>query len=382
MNNQCYKVYRIYVISAGILALISGIILTMFNYFFYDFNLTLYAHGAPVFAIYTIFISTILFFFTSFFTLKTDLLPLVYPKRNQRLCSVFLLLCALTLCATVLFGLLGSSKDRLITLFHTENLMLAAASALIKISLVLAVPAAAYFFVSFISDKVMPVFSMFAGAWALVYMMRVYFDMSTVVMDPLRMLTTASAAAVALFMVVETRVGMERPSPRAYVFAGLCAAFICFVSGFSKVAAIFLRERAIEVQTTYDLFELFFGVYAFSRLWAFMKYENFAQLKTPGAQPQKDSDVTSQKSASKVGVEQKEAEAALTFNFEQIKIGKENADKPENAELSDNGNKVFSIESAKKDISKDKKPPEGIETLVDFDTPKGEQTEDKTSPEE
>lgn len=315
MENTSYKAYRIYVVSAGILSIAAAIVMTVFNYTFYDFELTLYEHKAPTFAICMIVISALIFFATCFLTLKTDLLPLRYPKKNGMLTGVMLLLCAGALCATVLLQLFAKEDDRLVQLFNANTQMMSTAAFLIRVSLVTAIIAAAYFVLAFVTDKVMPALSILTGIWALSYMMRVYYDMSTVVMDPIRMMSILSAACVAMFMIAETRIGMEKPAPRYYVFAGLVAAFVCFMSGFSKVMLFLLGKSALEVQTAYDLFELIFAIYAYSRLWAFMKYESFTETEYEAspilAEPEKKEDV--------IG-EEEETLAPLELGFEEFSI--------------------------------------------------------------
>lgn len=386
MKDQCYKIYRIYVVSGGLLALISAVALTLFSYRFYDSDLAVYDHGSPSYAIYIIMAAALLFFITGFFSLKGDLLPLRYPKKNSMLTEIALLLTAVALCATFLLLLLGNGGDRLVKLMNASSEHLAAASVLLKASAVLAVVAAAYYLVSFISEKVVSALAMLAGVWALIYMMRVYYDMSTIVMDPLRMLTIASAAACAMFLLAETRVGIEKPSPRYFVFAGLTATFVCFVSGFSKVAMFLLGASVLEAQTAYDLFELCFGVYAFSRLLAFMKYETFAELEysaSPSAERHEGQLV-----GGKPHIDNDRDDAPMIFATEELRIGESGSvgDTETTENISDQNDTIFFNIEPGHDV---KSAPESSEMsgdteLIDaiVNDLTSEPSDDKTDPEE
>ena len=288
MNNDL-KIYRAAVAVTSVITLIGAAMLTIFELAFYDTGANLFSRGAPSWIIVLFAAAVILFSVISSLLIRADSFPLTYPERNSKFTGFAELLCAgvLILTFAMQFIRLGNTADHLTGLWLSSSETLTAAVRMLRISVFLALIASVYFIFSFITEKNSTALAIVFCLWIFAYLLRIYYDMSLLIVDPVRKLTIAALCSVLLFMCAEIRMIVGKPSPRMFVCFGLLALFFCGVSGISKLVIAFTGFGGFSTQSVYDCFEITFALYVLSRLLTFANekaYENtvnFSASETP-----------------------------------------------------------------------------------------------------
>ena len=234
--NKSFKRYKIYTFTAAILAVIFSVFITVFNSSYFDFGTGLYYAGTPKALIIIPIIALILFFASSFLTLKLDDMPLRYPKNHSLLTVFASALAGISMIFTVIMQFCARPTDHLSQLYTTELEGLATASLMLKLSLVFAVLGVIYFVVIIVTNKANPLLAILSVAWILAVILRIYYDMTFIITNPVRNFTALALCAAALFLLSEIRYLSGKCSPCFFVFAASLASVFCVASGVSKTA--------------------------------------------------------------------------------------------------------------------------------------------------
>ena len=278
----------------SVITLAGAALLTVFELAFYDAGISLFSRGAPSWMIWLLVCVGVLLSVISSLFIQADTFPLKYPEKNSKFTGISELLCAIVLLLTFVIQLmrLGNSSDHLTWLWLNTSETLTAAVRMLHISVFLAIVASLYFLFSIITEKSRALLAMVFCLWVFAYLLRIYYDMSVLIVDPVRKLTITALCSILLFMCAEIRMIVGKPSPRIFVCFGLIALFFCGISGISKLVMSFTGFTGFSVQTVYDSFEVAFALYVLSRLLAFAKDKTEvrqAALVTEGTKELSDS---------------------------------------------------------------------------------------------
>ena len=292
MNNDL-KIYRTELVVMSVITLIGAAFLTIFELAFYDTGTNLFSRGAPSWIIVLFSAVSILFSLISSLLIHAETFPITYTEKNSKFTDFAGLLCAAVLILTfaVQFMRLGNVTDHLTQLWLTTDKTLAAAVRMLRISAFLALVASVYFIFSFITKKNNAILAIVFCLWIFAYLLRIYYDMSSLVVDPLRKLTIAALCSILLFMCAEIRMIVGKPSPRLFVCFGFIALFFCGASGVSKLIITLKDSDGFGIQSIYDCFEVVFALYVLSRLLAFANgktYEKATYFAAPETSELKD----------------------------------------------------------------------------------------------
>ena len=276
MNNDL-KIYRAAVAVTSVITLIGAAMLAIFELAFYDTGTNLFSRGAPSWIIMLFAAVGILFSVISSLLIRAENFPLTYPEKSSKFTGFAELLCAgvLILTFAVQFIRLGNTTDHLTELWLTSGNTLSAAVRMLRISVFLALASSIYFIFSFITQKSSTALAIVFCLWVFAYLLRIYYDMSLLIVDPVRKLTIAALCSILLFMCAEIRMIVGKPSPRLFVCFGFLALFFCGASGISKLIITFTGFDGFTTQSVYDCFEVAFALYVLSRLLAFVSEEAY-----------------------------------------------------------------------------------------------------------
>ena len=278
--NKSFKRYKIYTFTAAILAVVFTVFITVFNSGNFDFAAGLYNRGTPVFLVIVPTVAIILFFASSFFTLKLDDMPLRYPKGNSMLTVFGAALCGISMIFTVIMQFTAKSGDHLAMLYSTTLEGLATSSMMLKLSLVFAILGAVYFGVIVVTNKANPLLCILSIAWILAVVLRIYYDMTFVITNPVRCFTALALCSAALFLRSEIRYLMGKCSPCFFAFSASITSVFAIASGVSKLCFIFMGKTLFEAESAYFFFEVAIGIYALSRLLRYTEKKAFEEINT------------------------------------------------------------------------------------------------------
>ena len=275
MNDQQFKKYKIYAYGTGALALLAALFITVFYGRYYDVRAGLFDRGTPMLLLWIGLSALLIFALSALFTLKSDELPFLYPQK----CSLFTLFAssftAVCLLCTLVFFVFAKEGDKMADIYYSGIPEMANAAKMLGITFVFAVLGAGYLFTVCFMSKPLPLLGLTLELWLLSYLLLIYYDMSELVMDPLRTLTVISLCFAALFVLCELRYLYGKSSPRAFViFSSLCSV-ITFASGFYKVLSVFTGEALLDTAFVFYVAEAGLAIYAFSRLLNFTERSAF-----------------------------------------------------------------------------------------------------------
>lgn len=138
-----------------------------------------------------------------------------------------------------------------------------------------AVPTAAYLIISAItkndSSKKLTVLGFFPVLWTAVCLLRIYFDRTSAINDPVKIFSQMALAAIMLYFLSELRIRVGKPVLRMYAaFAGI-SAMLGFSYSVSVIIAYFAGVGALSGEILLATVILLSSVYAFSRMAALRK---------------------------------------------------------------------------------------------------------------
>ena len=275
MNEQQFKRYKIYAYGTGVLAPLAALFVTLFYGKYYDIRVVLFDRGTPVILLWIGLFAVTLFALSALFTLKSDALPFLYPKK----CSLFTLFASsfsgASLLSALLFFVLAKDGDKMAQIYYSGIPEMANASKMLGICLVFALFGAGYFFTAAFLSKPVPLLGITLELWLFSYLLLIYYDMSELVMDPVRTLTVLSLCSTVLFVLCELRYLYGRSAPRAFVICSSLAAIIPFASGFYKIFLVFSGEALFDTAFVLHVAETGIALYALSRLLSFAERSAF-----------------------------------------------------------------------------------------------------------
>ena len=214
------------------------------------------------------------------FSTKAEDFPFTYPKKSSNFTVYASVLCGATMLLTVLMQFVrnGESGDSLAVLWNSADG--GVTLNLLRIDIVLAIAGCVYFLSALFKDRVYPAAAVLTCVWLFFYLLRMYYDMTAPLNDPLRKMTVVGICSALLFLLAEIRTAVRKPSPGFYVFSGYIALFFCGISGFSKLILTLTGYLPFEIQSAYNFFEAAFALYTLSRMLRLTKKDAFFEIKT------------------------------------------------------------------------------------------------------
>lgn len=138
------------------------------------------------------------------------------------------------------------------------------------IAAVFAIPACIYFIAgavkSSFAQKPKIITGFFVIIWGAFTLVSAYFDMTTPLNCPPRIINQVACIAIMIYMLYELRFPLDAARPRHFVSFGCAALFILAVNGISVTALTFLGIFAVGYQTVFAIFQVAMALYILSRL--------------------------------------------------------------------------------------------------------------------
>lgn len=127
-----------------------------------------------------------------------------------------------------------------------------------------------YFIIVAFKKKINALFGSMTLIWMVLYILRLYFDISDWVMSPRKITMICALCIASLFILYELRFAFGRGSSRKYfVFCSLAAVF-CSSCGFAGILSVLFNVYPLRFELPYYAICLMLGVYALIRLGSFM----------------------------------------------------------------------------------------------------------------
>ncbi|MDD4772560.1 MAG: hypothetical protein PHZ09_03025 [Eubacteriales bacterium] len=255
---------KLFFVTASVLAVAATVIQTLLFINFYDERFNFYnteISGIPEIFYTAVFIAS-LFCAASYFAVKdneqTKILPV--PDRFVVFAAI---LCGFQLAAAVLFNIYYY-----ITGIYTGITLLRV------VVLITAIPAAAYFIITAFSpdpkENILIVCGFFVIIWAALYLMCVYFDMSSPLNSPVRILEQLSLITIMLYFVFEIRFLFKKPRPRLYLPVSLLAMLFISLSSISDLILTFAGFRASTQDTVFGITQAAAALYITARVRSYV----------------------------------------------------------------------------------------------------------------
>jgi len=240
---------------------------TVSLYSCYDASLGLYDNGAvlPVIVNIVTVVSLIVIAGFPFVVDKNAKLPINLPKVG-RFITFASSLCGFTLLITLVFQFIVGVD------FMGVSMLSAGLKLVMLIS---SVPAAMYFLVIAVKDSpkknIMALLGFFPTLWTALYLMCVYFDKSSVIANPVRIMTQLSLIAAMVYFLFELRFLVGRARPRYYLTFANVALFLCSVSCVPKLIASIPMKWQMTPEIVCGIVEMSFVVYIIARVCSFKR---------------------------------------------------------------------------------------------------------------
>lgn len=130
--------------------------------------------------------------------------------------------------------------------------------------------ASVYFVIAAMKKRIDPLFGCITLIWLLLYILRLYFDISDWVMSVRKLTVICAVCVFAMFLMNEIRFAFGRASFRKYFFFASLSAVFCISSGFAGVCSIFIKIYPLNYELGYYGVLLFMGLYALVRVLSFL----------------------------------------------------------------------------------------------------------------
>lgn len=257
-ENSAYKTARIYFIISLIITAAASVAHAVIMASCYDESMFFYNTGVSApWILYACSAAALIFFATSLLAVKKDGLTGAYIPLN-RMSTFTSLLAGFQLLAAVIINILNISSGEY---GAPSNFRMAA--------LILAVPASCYFIVSAMASKpntrMLPWLSMAVIVWSAVYLMSVYFEMTTPLTSPARILNQLTLVCIMLYFVFETRYLLGRAMPKVYLAVSMAAMLVIGLSTISDMSLTLLGIRVAGKDTIIRMAEAAIMLYIASR---------------------------------------------------------------------------------------------------------------------
>jgi hypothetical protein len=249
---------RLYFIITAILSAAAVSVQTYLFFAYYEENLNLYKAGAQLPGIFyiCIFISA-LFCTSSSFIFRKDSSAHSLPPAG-RFVSFAAILSGFLLLASVLLN----SWYYLSGVYTAVTPLRAAAY-------IAAVPASFYFIITAMSrapkQNVIVLLGITAIIWAALYLMCIYFDMTSPLNSPIRILNQLSLITIMLYLTFEVRYLLGAPRLNLYFPVALLAMLFISMSSVSDIILTFSSVRASSQETVFRVTEAAIMLYIAAR---------------------------------------------------------------------------------------------------------------------
>lgn len=208
--------------------------LLVFNY--YDTSIYLYDHGTPLPVIFNITLSVFVILALALFGIfKKDSHPDEAPRVTV-ISSIFSLLCGFTALSCGIFGFLEhieKTKNIMYIPEKQDNFIFWASIA--------SVLAFGYFIVNAFVKKATTLKGWLgcgAIAWYILYLLGVYFDMTTPLNSPVRLINEFALVGAMIYLVVELRLTLDIPKKGFYISASVIAFTLLLSSSVSNLVGV------------------------------------------------------------------------------------------------------------------------------------------------
>jgi hypothetical protein len=255
--------YYIFAAAASVAGAVLRLVLLLYDY---DFKLGLYKAGTVLPQVFTVFLGvSVALLLTIPLVCRNIALPTELPPVSTQLTFVSALT-GFAMFATVVMQLIM----RLSFEIGLSGWKSALASGLEIAMQAFALPSAAYFVAMAVRrDPYKPstaALGFFPVLWASSYLMCVYFDMSTTLNNPLRILEQASLIVVMAFMLMELRCLVGKAKPHIYITFGMTAMVMVTSSSLPTLLLTMARKMDVSVDTIYDAAKVCLAAYIAVRL--------------------------------------------------------------------------------------------------------------------
>ncbi|MHB1154752.1 MAG: hypothetical protein ACYCWE_19155 [Eubacteriales bacterium] len=250
---------KLFFITTAVLAVAATLIQTILFYSDYDEKLNLYNTGVtlPGILYIAVFIAA-LFCAAAYFITKDNAQTQILPPPD-RFVVFAAILSGFQLLASVLFNL-----------YYYMTGMYTGMTSLRTAVLITAIPAAVYFIITAMSRNpkktVLILCGFFTIIWAALYLMCIYFDMSSPLNSPIRVLNQLSLITIMLYFIFEIRYLLGKPRPRFYLPASLLAMLFISLSSVSDLLLTFAGFRTSTNDTVFRIAEVAILLYITARL--------------------------------------------------------------------------------------------------------------------
>lgn len=266
--------FYIFAVASSAACVILRLLVLIFDF---DFNLGLYKPDAvlpQVFAAFLVFVIIALLF--SIKIGNDARLPDKLPPVS-RLLTFISALAGFSMLATVAMQLIMKVSFE-ITLTGWKSTL---ASGLELAMQVFALPTALYFIVMAVRQNPYrastAALGFFPVLWAAAYLMCVYFDTSTTLNNPLRILEQASLVVVMAYLLMELRCLVGKARPNLYIAFGMILMVMVASSSLPTFLLTIARRMNLSVDTMFDATKICIAVYAAVRVADMIK----SAVKTP-----------------------------------------------------------------------------------------------------
>lgn len=262
-----FTIYSCFFVFALIIGAAIAIAQTVMLYQYYDVSAHLFVTGAEkITSIFYIFVFIIIVaFFTIFIAARKNVKTLPeLPKMTNPLMFISAM-CGFMVLASAVLSIIYPSQAA------SQSATLAGVfSMLLKI---ISIPTALYFFSLIFSSKdsyiAKTVFGFFPILWCILNLMCIYFDQSTPINNPIRILSQVVMIAIMAYFLLEQRFRIGRSSVKAYFTFANIAVFLIIITAIPEIILTFSGKWQTSVETISLLSEICFGLYISARILSF-----------------------------------------------------------------------------------------------------------------
>lgn len=255
--------YYAFAVAASAAGAVIRLVLLLYDY---DFKLGLYKAETVLPQVFTAVLAvSVALLLTTVIVCRNTALPAELPPVSTKLTFVSALTGFAIFATVVMQLLMHLSFD-----IELSGWKSALASGLEIAMQAFALPSAAYFIVMAVRrDPYKPstaALGFFPVLWASAYLMCVYFDISTTLNNPLRILEQASLIVVMAFMLMELRCLVGKAKPHYYVAFGMTAMVMVTSSSLPTLLLTIVKKMEVSVDTIYDAAKICLAAYIAVRL--------------------------------------------------------------------------------------------------------------------
>ncbi len=259
------------------LLLVCAVIFTAFQSFlvlkYYEADVYLYAHGTALPTVFNVLLSAFVIVVLVGCSLCTCEEYSDKLARSSFATRFFSLLASAALLATGIFEMIGYNQ-------RTSELMYMAQKQdkFILWSVLLSFGAFIYFllfaFVPAKLNRIKTVLGCITIVWHILYLLAVYFDMTTPLNDPMRLMNEFALVGIMMYLTVEIRYLCGTPKKGFYIGTSIVAFTLLLCSSVSNLIFALGGNSVQGGNVAIYIYQLISAVYVFTRLFAQLKNTN------------------------------------------------------------------------------------------------------------